>query len=142
MPTAASPVLIEAVPFETVTGKPNAVLPSKSCTWPVGLAPEDVTATVKAKLLLVDACFALVTVKVVCEATCVPPPLLPPPHPKVKLNTQSSPKPSAARRFFRARKPGNRMRNMEARPEPALSDHKAVRWGPLEFVGGIAIAAV
>ena len=84
-----------------LTGKPNAVLPSKSCTWPVGLAPEDVTATVKAKLLLVDGCFALVTVRVVCEATCVPPPppppLLPPPHPKVKLNAQSSPKPSAER---------------------------------------------
>ena len=137
----ASPVLIEAVPFETVTGKPNAVLPSKSCTWPVGLAPEDVTATVKAKLLLVDACFALVTVKVVCEATCIPPPLLPPPHPKVKLNTQSSPKPSAAQRFFRARKPGNRMRNMEARPDPVVSVHQAVRRGPLEFVGGMAIAA-
>ena len=140
----ASPVLIEAVPFETVTAKPNAVLPSKSCTWPVGLAPEDVTATVKAKLLLVDACFALATVSVVCEATCVPPPPppLPPPHPKVKLNTQSSPEPSAAQRFFRARKPGNRMRNMEARPEPVVSVHQAVRWGPLEFVGGTAIAAV
>ena len=64
MPTAARPVLIEAVPFERLTGRPNAVLPSKSCTWPVGLAPEDVAATLNAKLLL-EGCFALVTVRVV-----------------------------------------------------------------------------
>lgn len=64
MPTAARPVLIKAVPFERLTGRPNAVLPSKSCTWPVGLAPEDVTLTMNAKLLL-EACFALVTVSVV-----------------------------------------------------------------------------
>jgi len=64
VPTAARPVLIEAVPFERLTGRPKAVLPSKSCTWPVGLAPEDVTATLNAKLLL-EACFALVTVRAV-----------------------------------------------------------------------------
>src|ERR1700722_20350042 len=96
------PVLMEAVPFESVTGRPRAVPASKSCTWPGGFEP--VTATLNAKLLLVDACFELVTVMVVCVAFCVPPPppplLLPPPQPKGKLNTQSSDKPNPARRCF------------------------------------------
>jgi hypothetical protein len=60
---------MEAVPFATVTGRPSAVLPSKSCTWPVGVAAEEVTATLKLKLLLLAGCFVLVTVSVVCDAT-------------------------------------------------------------------------
>lgn len=69
MPTLGRPALIAAVPFEIVTGRPSAVLPSKSCTWPVGFAPEDVTVTLKAKLFEVIGCFALVTLSVVCDAT-------------------------------------------------------------------------
>src|ERR1700730_13966921 len=135
---AAAPLVID-------TGKPSAVVPSKSCTWPVGLAPEDVTATVKAKLLLVDGCFAVVTVKVVCVAACVvppppPPPLLPPPHPRAKLKTHNSAKPSPARSSFRPRKPGSSRSKIELRPEPALSVHQAVRGTPFELVGGMAFA--
>lgn len=127
------------------TGRPNAVLPSKSCTWPVGLAPEDVTVTLKAKLLLANGCLALVTVRVVCEAVCVPPPpappaLLPPPHPKVTLKTQRSPRASAERSCFRVRKPGNSRSNTEARPEAALTVRHEATWAPFEFVGGTTIA--
>jgi hypothetical protein len=146
VPIVGSPVLIDAVPFEMGTGRPKAVLPSKSCTWPVRLAPEDVTVTLKAKLLLANGCLAVVTVRAVCEAVCVPPPLpppvvLPPPHPKVKLKTQTSARPSAERSCFRVRKPGNNRSKTEARPEAALSVHQEATWALLEFVGGITIAA-
>ena len=105
----------------------------------------DVTATLNAKLLLVDGCFALVTLIVVCVAFCgpppPPPPLLPPPHPKVKLNTQSSDKQTAARSLFLPRKVGNRKSRMAPRPEAALSVQQAEALGRVEFAAAMKFMA-
>ena len=61
VPTAPKPVVMDTVPFDTAAGRPSAVPPSKSCTCPVGAAPEEVTVTVNAKSFMVEGNFVALT---------------------------------------------------------------------------------
>src|SRR5450755_2171056 len=132
------------VPLDTETGRPSAVVPSKSCTWPTGAAPEEVTVTLNAKSLLVEGNFVAGTAMEVCVAAFMvpPPPPPPPPQPSARLSAHASPRPNAARRRLRPPSPGKKKSNMAPNPVPALSIHQPFSCPPLvRFAGGIIAEA-
>ncbi len=82
------------VPPETGAALPRATPSAMNCTVPAGVPPVTVALTVRLPL---DATLVAETVRWVTVAV-LPPLLLPePPQPRVKLKTQTSPSPNAAR---------------------------------------------
>ena len=72
-------MVMDTVPLDTGAAAPKAVEPSKSCTCPVGVAPEDVTVTLNAKLFMVEGNFVAVTDTEVWRGLASVPPPPPPP---------------------------------------------------------------
>jgi hypothetical protein len=89
-------IILPVVPPESgnAVPPPTAVPSTKNCTVPNGFPPVTVALTVRVPLA---ATFVEDTVRRVTVAVCALPLLLEPPQPRVKLKTQTSPNPKAAR---------------------------------------------
>jgi hypothetical protein len=144
VPIAPRPLVMDTVPLVTGAGRPSAVPASRSCTCPVGAAPDEVTVTVKAKSFIVEGNFVADTVTDVCVVAVPPPPppspLLPPPQPSAKLSMQARLKPNVARICFRPRSPGKTISNKAHKPVPALRVHQRFAVLPRVLAFGIAAA--